>query len=303
MIPVIADQGKSIRNATVNNALTMIKKIGFIGQGWLGKNYADWYEKFSQLEVIRYSLEEPHISNKDKIGDCDLVFICVPTPTTPEGFDYKNVDEAIGLVGDQKIALIKSTILPGTTEVLQKKYPNIKVLFSPEFLTEATAAYDVANPDRNIIGYASEAGLKVADEVMALLPSAPYKAIIKATEAEMIKYGGNCWFYYKVVFINLLYDLSQKLGLDYDVIKNGLAADKRIGATHLDPIHHSGRGAGGSCFIKDFEAFRRLYNEVVGDEKGKKLLEATVEKNLQLLEDSKKDEDLRRGVYGIGNEN
>jgi len=77
-----------------------------------------------------------------------------------------------------------------------------------------------------------------------------------------------------------------------------MAADKRIGRTHLDPIHKSGRGAGGHCFIKDFEAFRKLYTKEVGDTEGINLLEATINKNLKLLKDTNKDADLLRGVYG-----
>jgi len=60
----------------------MGKIIGFIGQGWIGKNYADDFEKRG-YETVRYSLEKPYVDNKEKIKDCDLVFIAVPTPTTP----------------------------------------------------------------------------------------------------------------------------------------------------------------------------------------------------------------------------
>ncbi len=59
--------------------------IGFIGQGFIGKSYADDLERRGK-KVVRYSLEEPYIKNKDRIRDCDIVFIAVPTPTTPEGF-------------------------------------------------------------------------------------------------------------------------------------------------------------------------------------------------------------------------
>ncbi len=59
------------------------KKIGFIGQGWIGKNYADDFEKRG-FEVVRYAQEEPYIKNKEAIADCDIVFIAVPTPSTPE---------------------------------------------------------------------------------------------------------------------------------------------------------------------------------------------------------------------------
>ena len=128
--------------------------IGFIGQGFVGGNYADDFEKRG-YEVVRYALEPQYVENKDKIKTCDIVFVCVPTPTTPKGFDYSIVADGLKLVGKGKIAVIKSTMLPGTTKELQKKNPNIVVLCSPEFLSVATAAHDAANPFSNIVGMPS----------------------------------------------------------------------------------------------------------------------------------------------------
>ncbi len=275
------------------------KKIGFIGQGWIGKNYADDFEKRG-YDVVRYGLEEPYVANKDKIRDCDIVFIAVPTPSTPKGFDDSILREAVSLVGDGKIAVIKSTLLPGRTESIQKQYPQKFVVHSPEFLTEATAAYDASHPNRNIVGIPvdNEEYKRKAQEVINVLPKAPFEQICSSREAELIKYGGNNWFYFKVIFANLLYDLAQKLGADYEKVKEGMINDPRIGETHLDPIHKSGRGAGGHCFIKDFSAFTEIYEKEVGDELGLKLLNAMRDKNIDLLVKSNKDLDLLRGVYG-----
>ena len=273
-------------------------KIGFIGQGWIGKNYADDFEKRG-FDVVRYSQEDPYIKNKGKIKDCDIVFIAVPTPTTPSGFDLGIVKKVIKLVGKGRVVVLKSTILPGSTEMIQKENPSIYVMHSPEFLTETTAAYDAAKPKRNIIGYVHEDGRKMANFVMKLLPDAPYKAVVPAKVAELIKYGGNCWFYFKVVFINMLYDLARELGVDYEMVKDGMSFDPRIGFTHLEPIHKSGRGAGGKCFIKDFAAFSKMYNELLPDDfEGKMLLSYMENKNVVLLKDSKKDLYLLEGVYG-----
>ena len=115
--------------------------IGLIGQGWVGKNMADAIEELGH-DVVRYSLEEPFVRNKDKIKQCDIVFIAVWTPTTPSGFDDSIVREVVQLVGVGKIAVIKSTMLPGTTESIQQQYPDRIVLFSPEFLRQASAADD-----------------------------------------------------------------------------------------------------------------------------------------------------------------
>lgn len=271
--------------------------IGFIGQGWIGGNYALDFEERG-YKIVRYSRRR-YARNKSKIKNCDIVFIAVPTPTTPQGFDDTALTEVIALVGDGKIAVIKSTVKPGTTEKLQKKYPRKIVLHAPEFLTEATARYDAKYPKRNIIGYVNNRGRQAANRVMCILPEAPYKGVVPARVAELVKYGGNCWFYFKVVYINLLHDLAEKLGVDYELVKEGMSYDTRIGFTHLDPVHKSGRGAGGHCFIKDFAVFKDIYAELCGDDDwGIKLLETMEKKNVRLLKDSKKDLDLLRGVYG-----
>lgn len=273
--------------------------IGFVGQGYIGKNYADDFEERG-FPVIRYALESPFAGNKEIISKCDIVFIAVPTPTTRKGFDSSIVEDAVSLVGKKKIAVIKSTIIPGTTEKIQKKYPHVYVLHSPEFLTEVTAAEDARHPERNIIGIPVENAIykKKAKEVLDVLPKASFSTIMKAKEAEIVKYANNSWFFTKVVFMNLLYDTVASLDCRFDVVKEAMSHDSRVGKTHLDPIHKSGRGAGGRCFIKDFKAFADLYNKVVNDKRGRVLIEALQDKNLELLIGSKKDLDLISGVYG-----
>lgn len=280
--------------------------IGFIGQGFIGKNYADDFERRG-FSVVRYALEEPYRHNKEKIKDCDIVFIAVPTPTTPDGFDDRIVTEAVGLVGAGKSAVIKSTVLPGVTESLRARYPGVFVMHSPEFLAEATAAYDASHPTRNIIGIPEESpGMRArADEVLRVLPPAPFELVCASRESELIKYINNTMLCLKVVYVNMVYDLAHKLGADYEVVRDAVAADPRIGRSHLDPVHKSGhqgaspgRGAGGHCFIKDFEAFRRLYGSQVGDLPGRELLDAVVQKNIGLLLGSGKDRDLLESVYG-----
>ena len=161
--------------------------IGFIGQGWIGKHYADDFEARGH-NVVRYSREEPHINNGDKIKECDIVFIAVPTPTTPDGFDDSILRQVIKKVGKNKIAVIKSTLLPGTTEKIQKENPDIFVFHSPEFLTEVTAAYDAANPNRNIIGMPvdNDEYREKAKLILSILPKAPFELISSAREAEFI---------------------------------------------------------------------------------------------------------------------
>lgn len=274
-------------------------KIGFIGQGFIGKNYADEFENRG-FDIVRYAKEAPFEQNKDAIADCDIVLIAVPTPTTPDGFDDSILRSVIGLVGTGKTAVIKSTIAPGTTESIQTQYPDRYVLHSPEFLVEKSAATDAAHPKRNIIGIPIDTDeyRKRAQEVLDVLPDALYERIVSAKEAELIKYGGNCFLFSKVIFMNLMYDLCESLECDFDEVKKAMAHDPRVGDSHMDPVHDSGRGAGGHCFIKDFAALREFFEQHVGDEKSLALLKAFEEKNIDLLRTSKKDLDLLDGVYG-----
>lgn len=280
--------------------------IGFIGQGFIGKSYADDFERRGK-KVVRYALEEPYRHNKNLIKDCNIVFIAVPTPTTPRGFDYSIVEGALALVGRGKTAVIKSTILPGTTKKLQKKFPHLFVMHSPEFLVLKQAAEDAARPLRNIVGIPkkSKPFRTRAEQVMKSLPKAPFESICSAEEAELVKYGGNLFLYLRVLYANLMYEVAEGVGATYDVVRSAIAADPRIGSSHFQVLHDSGhkgakrgRGAGGVCFIKDVAAFTDLYTRVTKNTYGSALLEAAIEKNIDLLVSSGKDIDLLLGVHG-----
>lgn len=273
--------------------------IGFIGQGWIGKHYADDFENRG-FKTVRYALEKPYCDNKDAIQDCAITFIAVPTPTTPEGFDDSALRAALAVVGKGNIAVIKSTTVPGLTVQLQESFPDITIIHSPEFLTEKTAAYDAANPNRTILGLPvdSQTHKDAAEAVLAVLPTAPYQKIMTSRESELVKYAGNCYLYTKVLFMNMLYDCVKQSGADYDVVRDALVHDPRIGTSHTQPIHDDGRGAGGHCFIKDFEQFRRYYSEMVDDARSQELLTSMVKYNNHLLRTTKKDIDLLQGVYG-----
>ena len=283
-------------------------RIGFIGQGWIGKHYADEFEE-RLYSVVRYALEEPYVQNKDKIKDCQVVFIAVPTPTTPDGFQIGIVQEALTLVADGSTTVIKSTMLPGTTEQLQAEFPNLYVMHSPEFLAEKTVVEDTRFPKRNIIGIpvASDEYRKRAELVLKLLPNAPFETVMNAREAELVKYAGNTFLYTKVVFMNALHNLVSAAGADYETVRAAVAADPRIGDSHTQPVHTSGhdtdnpkpvRGAGGHCFIKDFEAMRQLHAELIGKDAAYDMLSGLLNYNNKLLIDSEKDLDILGDVYG-----
>lgn len=236
----------------INKKISEIK-VGIVGVGMVGGSMKRYYEKIGRAPLVfdkgtaGGSLAE--------VNQADVIFICVPTPynTSDGGFDLSFVREACSNIQGSKIIVLKSTVIPGTTEKLQQEFPQHQFLFNPEFLTELTADQDMQYPDRQIVGY-TKSSFKVAGDVMMILPLAPYERIMTSMEAEMVKYFGNNWFAVKVSFANQMYDVCQKLGIDYDNVKEAAAADKRIGRSHLEVWHKGYRGYGGKCLPKDIRA-------------------------------------------------
>lgn len=265
-------------------------KIGIVGVGMVGGAMQRYFENKEEIELFLYD-KGKSLGSPDEVNKAEIVFICVPTPYLKdgEGFDLSYVEEAFSVLQGEKVVVIKSTVMPGTTEMLQQKYPQYKVLMNPEFLTEETADQDMCYPDRQIIGY-TEKSQTVAGDVIQLLPLAPFERVLPATEAELVKYFGNTWFSVKVSFANQMYDLCQALGVDYGRMVEAAAADKRIGRTHLNVFHKGYRGYGGKCLPKDIKALIQLADSKGVDLKIHKIAELINEELMkqQEIEDPEK---------------
>ncbi len=229
--------------------------------GYVGGAIKRYFQKINA--PLRVYDKYKNEGSLQEVQQADVVFIAVPTPYDDAmgGFDLSYVDNAIASLQGNKIIVIKSTVLPGTTERFQRQFLQHKFLFNPEFLTQATADADMQFPDRQIMGYTKES-YSIAGDVMRLLPLAPFERIIPSTEAELVKYFNNTWFATKVTFANQMYELCRALGLNYEVIRECAGTDKRVGPSHLD-VHHGGyRGYGGACLPKDTRALIQLGDSV-----------------------------------------
>ncbi len=258
--------------------------IAVIGIGWVGGALSRYFESAGLKPRL---IDPPKGLGTDRdLQEADLFFVCVPTPFDPEkgGFDLSYVESSVARLPGSKTVVIKSTVLPGTTESLQARFPQHRMLFNPEFLREKTADQDMRQPDRQIVGCTKE-GAAAAKEVMELLPRAPFERVVPATEAEMIKYFGNAFLAMKVVFANQIYDLCAKLGVDYDTVKDCAARDPRIGASHLQVFGDGYRGYAGSCFPKDVRALIQLGDRAGADLELMKVCERI---NNELVAGSKK---------------
>jgi len=228
--------------------------IGVIGHlGMVGGATLRFF-KDKGYHVNGYDLREP--SQKDKAYGADVIFICVPTPFDwkDKKFDGSIVDSAISLVAKGKTVVLKSTVPIGTTDRLQKKYSGIKLIFNPEFLSEATCDLDFKKPDRQLIGYTKKS-LSVANKVMSLLPQSPNNIIMPAKEAELLKYINNVHGALAVMESNHYYEVCKKEKLNYDEVIKTASTSKFMSPYYHVIMHKGYRGFGGKCFPKDVNSW------------------------------------------------
>jgi UDPglucose 6-dehydrogenase len=234
--------------------------IGIMGMGVVGDAVQQYFER--QGRSLRVYDPNRALGSQESINEADIVFLCVPTPFMPEkGFDDSALENAVSLLTGSKILVIKSTVLPGTTEAYQCRYSQHCFLFNPEFLRESYARTDFIRPDRQILGYTAQSR-HLAESIMRMLPAAPYVRSMGSREAELSKYMTNAFLALKVTFANEIYDLAAALDADYDVVREAVAADLRIGASHLDVLEGGYRGYGGKCLPKDTKALLELGDRV-----------------------------------------
>jgi UDPglucose 6-dehydrogenase len=160
-------------------------------------------------------------------------------------------------------AIVKSTVPPGTIELLNKKSSRIEVMFSPEFLTEANAISDFKNQGRIVLGIDK---LEYQEPVVNIFKKSFPNAniiVIRSKEAEMVKYTTNLFLATKVSFFNDIYSICERLKIDYNYVIDATLQDPRIGKSHYKvPGPDGDRGFGGHCFPKDISAILWISQEL-----------------------------------------
>ncbi len=222
-----------------------------------------------------------------------VYFVCVPTPMYEDGSaDLRIVEsvlEELASVPGERIAVIKSTVPPGSTAAWNTRFNKngLYVVFNPEFLTEANALDDMRNQNRIILGGPRPHINKVKQIFQTAFPKVP---LIKtsSTTAEMVKYTTNCFLATKVAFANEVAQICEKLDssgldIDYDKVIEYAKYDTRLGSSHWAvPGPDGSRGFGGHCFPKDINAIMCVAREVGVDPQ---VMMAAWVKNLEVRSD------------------
>lgn len=267
--------------------------VGVVGHGFVGTAITEGLKHAFKMRVYdpKYNggvNELLSASLHDLCSECEVVFVCLPTPMNADGSCNTRLVESVVKTIDEfeygNVVVVKSTVPPGTTDRLNSVCTNLKgVVFNPEFLTEANHIEDFKNQTRIIIG-----GEDPAKSIVKNLYSAAYPTVptIKTSSsiAEMVKYTTNAFLATKVSFANEMNQICVRLNIDYDKVIEYARYDDRLGESHWAVPGPDGKGPGfgGHCFPKDINALIAVAKALGVTPT---ILQATWEKNLEVRED------------------
>jgi len=235
--------------------------LGIIGVGAVGTANLKGFEYLGH--IVKKHDVKLNTTIKD-VGDTEIVFICVPTPSDDDGScDTSIIKGVIKELNDIKykgIIAIRSTVVPGFTQSMIDEYKNLTICFVPEFLRERCAEDDFINNHKLLaIGTHDIWVYRKLVQAHGDLPQ--FTEHLTPNEAEVLKYYNNVYASLRVTFANVMYEICEKLDCDYTTIKNAYIKTGKAVDMYLD-VNPGLRGYGGMCLPKDTKALGQLMRKL-----------------------------------------
>ena len=204
-----------------------MESVLIVGYGVVGHNL---HKEIISLSPDIYDKYKIEVNTKQCDKKYDFCFICVDTPLTNENVcDISEVKNAL-IENDASIYIIKSTVLPTTTEKLCSEL-NKHIIFSPEYYGGTQHCNNFAF-DFTILGGEKEDCLKIIQLLQRVYDSRHTFHIVDAKTAELAKYMENCYLATKVVFCNQFNKIGEQIGVNYEELRELFIKDPRVNPSH-----------------------------------------------------------------------
>jgi len=234
--------------------------IGLIGNGFVGTAIHQNLKSNYNFLIFDKKADKANCESVEYVvRNSGPVFVALPTPMDQNArCDLSIVFEAMSEIYkhyNNNIIILKSTVLPGTCQEIKNRFPHMRIVFSPEFLTEASHIEDFRDCNRMIFGGDPLDTAVCVKLVKLIFPDKHYVCTDWLT-AEAVKYFINTFLATKVSFANEIKQVCDATGINYDEVTSLALLDTRIGQSHLKVPGPDGfYGFGGKCFAKDLNAF------------------------------------------------
>ena len=244
-------------------------KIGICGLGFVGNAIYNAFNNKENIDFIIYD-KYKNINDFQILLKADFIFICLPTnySNSLKTYDMTEINSTITNLNDcnyDGIIIIKSTVLPNYCSEQNDKYPNLKIINNPEFLTARTAIEDFKNQKHIILGYTNQSKDNI-ELIKTFYQSEFPLAIISITnssESALIKIACNSFYATKIQYFTEIYLLCQKINISYENVKNMMLKNDWINPMHTTiPGPDNNISFGGACFPKDISAFNQYLEDL-----------------------------------------
>ena len=221
-----------------------------IGYGTVGQNL-DF-----ELAILSPDIYDKYRDVDERSGHYDVAFVCVDTPRTDVPCDVSEVRNAI-LENDADIFVIKSTVLPGTTNMLAIQTGK-SLVFSPEYYGSTPHAnnYDF---DFTILGGMRCDCVRVVQLLQGVYDGRHRFSMTDSKTAELAKYMENAFLATKVSFCVQFADIANQVGVSYEELRELFLLDPRVNPSHsmvfADHPYWSSH-----CLDKDVPAIAETYD-------------------------------------------